>query len=117
MCSHSRPWPSVRKLVSILLDNACKYSPGDGKISVTLEKSGKSLLLTVYNTAENIAQGNADMLFERFYRADSSRNSESGGFGLGLAVAKAVAEAHKGKIHAFSEDGASLTVKTELPVQ
>lgn len=108
---------SVGKLVSILLDNACKYSPGDGKISVTLEKSGKSLLLTVYNTAENIAQGNADMLFERFYRADSSRNSESGGFGLGLAVAKAVAEAHKGKIHAFSEDGASLTVKTELPVQ
>ena len=108
---------SIRKLISILLDNACKYSPKNGKINVSLQKSGKNAVLTVYNTAENIAQGNADMLFERFYRADSSRNSESGGFGLGLAVAKAVTEAHKGKIHAFSEDGASLTVKAELPLQ
>ena len=67
------------------------------------------------NTTENIAQGSADMLFERFYRADSSRNSESGGFGLGLAVAKAVSEAHKGKIRAWSEDGASLKVRAEFP--
>ena len=108
---------SIRKLISILLDNACKYSPENGKINVSLQKSGKNAVLTVYNTAENIAQGSADMLFERFYRADSSRNSESGGFGLGLAVAKAVTEAHKGKIRAFSEDGASLTVKAELPIQ
>ena len=106
---------SIGKLVSILLDNACKYSPEGGRISVSLGKSGKTLLLTVYNTAENITPGSADMLFERFYRADSSRNSESGGFGLGLAVARAVTEAHKGKIHAFSQDGASLTVKAEFP--
>ncbi len=108
---------SIGKLVSILLDNACKYSPEGGKISASLERTGKTLLLTVFNTAENIMPGSADMLFERFYRADSSRNSESGGFGLGLAVAKAVTEAHKGKIHAFSEDGASLTVKAEFPAQ
>ena len=108
---------SIGKLVSILLDNACKYSPEGGKISASLERTGKTLLLTVFNTAENITPGSADMLFERFYRADSSRNSESGGFGLGLAVAKAVTEAHKGKIHAFSEDGASLTVKAEFPAQ
>ena len=61
-------------------------------------------------------KGNADRLFERFARADSSRNSESGGFGLGLAIAKAVTEVHKGKIHAESEDGASLTVTAELPL-
>ncbi len=108
---------SVAKLVSILLDNACKYSPEGGRIIVDLARIGKTLQLTVFNTAENMEQGNADMLFERFYRADSSRNSESGGFGLGLAVAKAVTEAHKGKIHAFSEDGASLTVKAEFPAQ
>ena len=59
---------------------------------------------------------NADRLFERFTREDASRNSESGGFGLGLAIAKAVTEAHKGKIHAQSEDGVSLTVTAELPL-
>ena len=106
---------SIGRLVSILLDNACKYTPEGGSISVSLEKSGRSIQLTVNNTTENIAQGSADMLFERFYRADSSRNSESGGFGLGLAVAKAVSEAHKGKIRAWSEDGASLKVRAEFP--
>lgn len=106
---------SVSKLVSILLDNACKYSPAGGDITVDLVKSGKNVVLTVFNTAENIAEGSADMLFERFYRTDSSRNFESGGFGLGLAVAKAVVEAHKGKIRAWSEDGASLTVRAEFP--
>lgn len=106
---------SIGRLVSILLDNACKYTPEGGSISVSLEKSGRSIQLTVNNTTENIAQGSADMLFERFYRADSSRNSESGGFGLGLAVAKAVSEAHKGKIRAWSEDGTSLKVRAEFP--
>ena len=61
-------------------------------------------------------RGNADHLFERFAREDRSRNSESGGFGLGLAIAKAVTEAHRGKIHAVSKDGISLTVTVELPL-
>ena len=106
---------SIGRLVSILLDNACKYTPADGSISVSLDKSGRSVHLTVENTADNIAQGSADRLFERFYRTDSSRSSESGGFGLGLSVAKAITEAHKGKIRAWSEDGASLTVRAEFP--
>ncbi len=107
---------SIGRLVSILLDNACKYTPADGSISVSLDKSGRSVHLTVENTADNIEQGSADRLFERFYRTDSSRNSESGGFGLGLSVAKAITEAHKGKIRAWSEDGASLTVRAEFPI-
>ncbi len=102
---------SIRKLVSILLDNAMKYSPEGGSIVLTLKKSGKQIRLSVTNSAENIEKGNADRLFDRFYRADSSRNSETGGFGLGLAIAKAVTEMHGGRIHAGSNDGASLTVE------
>ena len=107
---------AVAKLVSILLDNAMKYSPEGGTVELTLERSGKSARLTVKNSTAPIEKGNADRLFERFTREDRSRNSESGGFGLGLAIAKAVTEAHRGTIHAQSEDGASLTVTAELPL-
>ena len=102
---------AIRKLVSILLDNAMKYSPESGSIALSLKKTGRQLRLSVSNTAENVEKGSADRLFDRFYRADASRNSETGGFGLGLAIAKAVVEAHKGKIHAWSDDGKSLTVE------
>ena len=88
-----------------------KYSPKGGSIALSLKKSGRQLRLSVNNTAENVEKGSADRLFDRFYRADASRNSETGGFGLGLAIAKAVVEAHKGKIHAWSDDGKSLTVE------
>ena len=101
---------SIRKLVSILLDNAMKYTPDGGDITLRLKKNGRQILLSVTNTAANVEKGNQDRLFDRFYRADASRNSETGGFGLGLAIAKAVTELHKGKIHAVS-DGQSLTVE------
>ena len=106
---------SIRKLVSILLDNAMKYSPEGGTISLSLKKSGRQNRLVVHNTAQNMEKGNADRLFDRFYRMDASRNSETGGFGLGLSIAKAVTEAHKGKIRAYSADGQSLTVEVCLP--
>ena len=107
---------ALAKLVSILLDNAMKYSTADGPVSLRLEQTGRNARLLVKNSAPPMEKGSADRLFERFAREDSSRNSESGGFGLGLAIAKAVTEAHKGKIHAVSEDGASLTVTVELPL-
>lgn len=106
---------SIRKLMTILLDNAVKYTPRNGSIALTLKKTGKQIRLTVENTAKGIEKGNADRLFDRFYRADASRNSETGGFGLGLAVAKAVTETHKGRIRAYSQDGASLTVEAVFP--
>ena len=107
---------ALGKLVSILLDNAMKYSPESGTVELTLEKTGKNALLIVRNSTQPMEKGSADRLFERFAREDRSRNSESGGFGLGLAIAKAVTEAHKGTIRAESEDGASLTVTAELPL-
>ncbi len=107
---------ALGKLVSILLDNAMKYSTEDGTVELMLEKAGRNARLSVKNSTPPMKKGSADRLFERFTREDRSRNSESGGFGLGLAIAKAVAETHKGTIHAESEDGASLTVTTELPL-
>ena len=85
-------------------------------MTLSLKQSGRNAVLTVKNSTLPMEKGNADRLFERFTREDSSRNSESGGFGLGLAIAKAVTEVHKGRIHAESEDGISLTVTAELPL-
>ena len=107
---------ALAKLVSILLDNAMKYSPEEGSVELSLEQRGKSARLTVRNTTAPMEKGNAERLFRRFAREDSSRNSESGGFGLGLAIAKAVTEAHRGRIRAESEDGLSLTVTAALPL-
>ena len=107
---------ALAKLASILLDNAMKYSTEGGSVELRLERSGKNARLSVKNSTAPREKGNADQLFARFTREDESRSSETGGFGLGLAIAKAVTEAHRGRIHAQSEDGASLTVTAELPL-
>ena len=107
---------ALAKLVSILLDNAMKYSTENGTVALRLNQTGRNARLSVRNSTPPMEKGSADRLFERFAREDRSRNSESGGFGLGLAIAKAVTEAHKGRIRAESEDGASLTVTAELPL-
>ena len=93
-----------------------KYSTEGGTVDLTLNRVGRNARLLVKNSTSAMEKGNADRLFERFTREDRSRNSESGGFGLGLAIAKAVTEAHRGTIRAESEDGASLTVTAELPI-
>ena len=68
----------------------------------------------VYNTVAHISAESLPFLFDRFYRADNSRNSETGGYGIGLSIARAVAEAHKGKITAKSTDGRSLLMTVIL---
>jgi len=102
---------TIRQLFDILLDNAVKYSTPDSTIRVHLYTKGNKTILTVWNETETIPQGNLDQVFERFYRLDEARNSEKGGSGIGLSVAKAVVTAHKGKISAFSEDGHSMLLK------
>lgn len=106
---------AIRQLVSILLDNALKYSPDGGNISISLKKQNKSISLKVYNTAQNVDTKNLDRLFDRFYRGDKSRSSETRGYGIGLSVAKAIVTSHKGKIAASSKDGNSLTITVTLP--
>lgn len=105
---------SIRQLVGILMDNAVKYSSGNGNITLTLKKKGKKILLEVYNDADDLPHGKLDVLFERFYRLDNSRNSSTGGAGIGLSVAKAIAQAHKGRIAAENKNGKGLTITVIL---
>lgn len=96
---------SLRQVVSLLTDNALKYSNENGTIRVGLKKSGKNAVLTMENTVDAIEKGDKSVFFERFYRADASRNSKTGGHGIGLSVAEAIVHAHKGKITANAPDG------------
>lgn len=104
----------LRQMFSLLLDNAVKYSGEKGVIRLTLQKTDRHVEFMLWNTVPDIKQGNLDILFERFYRPDSSRNSETGGYGIGLSAAKAIVTAHKGKIHARSEDGKSIEFRVVI---
>ncbi|MCI6007999.1 MAG: HAMP domain-containing histidine kinase [Ruminococcus sp.] len=105
---------SIIQLVSLLLENAMKYSDDEGTVSLKFCTNGKNKVLSVKNTVEEIQKGRLDMLFDRFYRTDKSRNSQTGGFGIGLSVAKAIVNAHKGKITAVSADGKSIEITAVL---
>ena len=102
---------AISQLVSLLLDNALKYSPEGGVISLGLERQGKHLALSVCNpTAEEILPQQLSHVFDRFYRSDPSRNSQTGGHGIGLSIAKAIVTAHGGKINAQTKDGHSFLI-------
>lgn len=92
----------LERVFSILLDNAVKYADDGTKISAVLKKNGKYVVLEVRNDAACMKKGKHMDLFERFYRADSSHNSTTGGHGIGLSNAQAIVELHKGKITAYS---------------
>ncbi|MCB5940691.1 HAMP domain-containing histidine kinase [bacterium 210820-DFI.6.52] len=95
----------VRQLVSILLDNAVKYAGEGGRIQLRAGRRGRGAFLEVANTADNLPEGDLDRLFDRFYRADSSRARATGGYGIGLSIARAIAEAHGGRITARRGEG------------
>lgn len=97
---------AIAQLVTLLLDNALKYSPSGGEISLALARQGKHLVLTVSNpTVEEIRPEQLSHVFERFYRGDPSRSSQIGGHGIGLSIAKAIVAAHGGKISAQAKEG------------
>lgn len=106
----------LRRLVTILLDNACKYCGPGGTVTLTLTRSGERAALSVHNTGEPIAPEALPHLFERFYRADSARDQSSGGYGLGLAIAASIAEQHHGKISAESAPETGTTFLVTLPL-
>ena len=96
---------AIRQLISILTDNAIKYAAKPSTITLRLKSRGRSgALLEVTNRCDNIPTGDLHRLFERFYRADTSRARQSGGYGIGLSVAQTIAQAHKAKLTARRED-------------
>jgi len=104
----------IEQLVSTLMDNAMKYSNERGEIEVSLSAGKKGTKLVVTNTVDHIDVKNLDRLFDRFYREDDSRSRETGGYGIGLSIAKSIVEAHHGKISAQSEDGTSISFIVSL---
>lgn len=98
----------IKQAISLLLDNAIKYSDEEGNITIKLSKSGRNKKIIVSNTTTGVPTGDLSQLFERFYRLDKSRNSETGGHGIGLSVVKSIINLHKGKIIANSNDGKTI---------
>ncbi|MCI1959046.1 MAG: HAMP domain-containing histidine kinase [Clostridia bacterium] len=96
----------IKQMVSILADNAVKYASENGTIKLTLKKTALNKIeLSVFNTCDPMSQEQLYRLFDRFYRADSSRNRATGGYGIGLSIAKAIVEKHRGTIKAENIDG------------
>ena len=106
----------IKTLISILMDNAIKYTNKNGKISVLLNTEKNKVKLIIKNTGEGIRKEHLEKIFERFYRVDDSRDRGTGGYGLGLSIAKAIVEEHKGKIHAESIVKNETSFIIELPL-
>lgn len=105
---------SIKKVFTILLDNAIKYTNQSGKIDVDLRQEKNKIKIKVKNSGEGINKKDINKIFERFYRVDTSRARESGGYGLGLSIAKSIVENHNGKIYAESNVGKDTTFIIEL---
>jgi signal transduction histidine kinase len=108
--------PSLRRLIAILLDNAIQHTPADSWIHVAAARDGSLLVLSVADTGEGIPQADLPRVFDRFYRVDSSRNRSNGGVGLGLSIARWIAESHGGSITVTSEPGKGSTFRVQLPI-
>lgn len=91
---------AIRQLVSILLDNAVKYADSGGTIRVSLEEGRRGIVLRTCNPCAGLDGEELDKLFDRFYRPDRSRSQQTGGFGVGLSIARSIVEVHRGSIRA-----------------
>lgn len=104
---------ALHQLLLILLDNALKYTPPDGSVTVRLQRRGAEAVLTVSDTGVGISEEDLPHIFERFYRADRAR--QAGGTGLGLAIARWIAHEHSGLISARSRLGHGSVFEVRLP--
>ncbi len=104
----------VKQLAVILLSNALKYSNEHGRIGVSLKAKGRQRELTVSNTGDPIRPEDREHIFDRFWRADPAHGRETGGHGLGLAIAKQIVETHRGKITVDSREGAGTAFTVTL---
>jgi heavy metal sensor kinase len=108
---------ALQQLLNILLDNAIKYTPAPGGVSLSLEERGDRAVLKVIDSGIGIAPEDQTRIFERFYRADKARTRELGGAGLGLAIALWIVQQHHGSISVESALGKGSTFEVHLPLQ
>jgi len=95
----------IKQLFAILIDNAVKYTSNEGEINVSLKNINGRNEICVLNTCQGISDDEKGKIFERFYQIDTARTGESGGYGLGLSIAKSIVKIHRGKIHVDSKKG------------
>ncbi len=106
-------WDKLGQMIRILLDNAVKHTKAGGTIAIELKRKGNKKVLTVLNQGESISSIDGAKIFERFYRTDFARDRDSGGYGLGLSIARTIVDLHKGKIYVDTtvRDGAKFVVE------
>jgi len=107
--------PALRRLFLILIDNAVKYTPSGGSVSITLQAEGNEAIVRVRDTGIGISQDDLPFIFDRFYRADKARSRETGA-GLGLSIARWIAQAHRASIHADTAIGKGSNFEIRLPL-
>ena len=108
----------IGQLVLILVDNAVKYTPSMGQVTIQLEKyNNGDVSFSVADTGVGIAPEDKDKIFDRFYRVDKARSREMGGNGLGLSIANCIVKAHAGKITVESRPGEGTVFKVYLRSQ
>lgn len=108
---------AIRRLLTILLDNAVKYTPSPGRIGLRLESRAGRAVITVRDTGIGISKEDQTRIFERFFRVDKARSRDLGGSGLGLAIADWIVRRHGGSITVESSLGAGSIFNVELPLQ
>lgn len=106
---------ALRQVLSNLFDNALRYTPEGGRITVKLASEAGGVQLTVADSGSGIAHEHLPRIFERFYRADPGRSREEGGTGLGLAIVKHLVEAHGGTVNAESQLGRGTVISAWFP--
>jgi signal transduction histidine kinase len=106
----------LRQLLLILLDNACRYTPADGEISITLTSAGPYAVVTVRDSGIGIPRDELDLVAARFYRGSNAAQMAPSGGGLGLHVAQSIVEAHGGDVAIESEEGRGTAVQVRLPL-
>jgi two-component system OmpR family sensor kinase len=107
----------LKQLVLILLDNALKYTPSTGRVTVELRRLDNAVEMTVEDTGLGISPEDLPHVFERFYRADPARSRDPGGTGLGLPIARWIARQHGGDVVLTSQTGRGTTARVELPLR
>jgi two-component system sensor histidine kinase VicK len=106
----------LAQVLDNLLDNAIRYSPQGATITVEVRQKGDECQCSLHDCGPGIPEKDLTFIFERFYRVDASRNRQTGGVGLGLAIARALILAHGGQITAESTPGNGTTLRFVLPV-